>query len=71
MFPALSLAAGISHAYGGALSALSITYTLTPSVDTSDEKKNIWKEKETVTAIYVDRQEELAVTERDVLYDSA
>ncbi|OCH93056.1 Metallo-dependent phosphatase [Obba rivulosa] len=60
---------GISHAYGGALSALSITYTLTPSIDASNEKKKIWKEKEVVASIYVDKQEELAVTEREIPYD--
>ena len=53
---------GISHAYGGALSALSITYTLTPSL----QKKDIWVEQEVVTALYVHSQEVLAVSQREI-----
>ncbi|PCH42207.1 Metallo-dependent phosphatase [Wolfiporia cocos MD-104 SS10] len=49
---------GISHAYGGALSALSITYTLQPLSD------NRWLEKEEVTALYKDQQELLTHNER-------
>jgi hypothetical protein len=54
---------GISHAYGGALSALSITYTLTPYGDEADEK---WTEREVVVALYEGRQEVLATDERVV-----
>ena len=55
---------GISHAYGGALSALSIQYTLTPiGVDASRR----WREKEVVSALYNDRQEVLAVEEREIV----
>ena len=53
---------GISHAYGGALSALSITYTLAPSLN----KGSTWIEREVVTALYVDRQEVLVVAEREI-----
>lgn len=61
--------AGISHAYGGVLSALSINYTLTPlpKSSTSDEKR--WKEREVVTALYMDHQDVLAVSEREVVGD--
>ena len=57
--------AGISHAYGGALSALSITYTLTPlsGGHAGDEKK--WKEREVVTALYIDREVVLADDTRE------
>ena len=59
---------GISHAYGGALSALSITYTLTPiSDDASGDKA--WTEKEVVKALYVDREVVLAEDERKVVGD--
>jgi len=67
---------GISHAYGGALSALSVHYTLTPVVSKkSDEndatKPKIFKEKEIVTALYMDRTEILAEDEREVQGDFA
>ena len=55
---------GISHAYGGILSALSIQYTLSPS---SDPTSRQWREREIVTAIYPDRQEVLVVEERTVM----
>ena len=55
--------AGISHAYGGILSALSIKYTLTPLPD------NKWKERELITAVYADRQDVLAVTEDELIGD--
>ncbi|KAI0342803.1 Metallo-dependent phosphatase [Trametopsis cervina] len=53
---------GISHAYGGVLSALSVKYSLTP-VD-GDQKR--WKEREVVSAVYPDHQDVLAVSEREV-----
>ena len=55
---------GISHAYGGALSALSIHYTLSPLGHDKDER---WHETETVSAIYADRREVLVQTEREVV----
>ncbi len=60
--------AGISHAYGGALSALSVTYTLTPNaLNTLGEK--IWTETEVVKALYLDREVVLAQDEREVVGD--
>ncbi|CCM03075.1 uncharacterized protein FIBRA_05195 [Fibroporia radiculosa] len=56
---------GISHAYGGALSALSITYTLTPIAN------NKWREKEVVTALYEDQHLSIASDEREVFGDFA
>ena len=55
---------GISHAYGGALSALSIYYTLTPIGDDASQR---WREKEVVSALYHDRQEVLAIEEREIV----
>jgi hypothetical protein len=55
---------GISHAYGGVLSALSIHYTLNPVGDTDSQR---WIEKEVVSALYPDRQEILASDEREVV----
>jgi len=65
---------GISHAYGGALSALAIQYTLTPTDPTIGRTpvvenyggKQVWKETEVVTAIYEDRDEVLVYNEREV-----
>lgn len=54
---------GISHAYGGVLSALSIHYTLTPVTG------RVWKEREVVSALYPDRQEVLVDEERVVVGD--
>jgi hypothetical protein len=52
---------GISHAYGGPLSALSIEYTLEPV------KSGGWKEQEIVKALYADHDDELlAVSTRDL-----
>ncbi|KAG1872297.1 Metallo-dependent phosphatase-like protein [Suillus subluteus] len=52
---------GISHAYGGPLSALSIEYTLEPV------KGGGWKEQEIVKALYADHDDELlAVSTRDL-----
>ncbi|RDB26317.1 hypothetical protein Hypma_006636 [Hypsizygus marmoreus] len=60
---------GISHAYGGALSALSIHYTLTPVLGNGSGKKQRWIEREIVSALYPDRQEVLVEDEREVLGD--
>ncbi|KAH0585209.1 hypothetical protein J132_10120 [Termitomyces sp. J132] len=57
---------GISHAYGGILSALSIHYTLTPI---GYDKEKRWMEKEVVSALYPDKQEILVVDEREVVGD--
>jgi hypothetical protein len=57
--------AGISHAYGGVLSALSIHYTLTPL----DRMEKRWEEREIVSALYPDREEVLAVDVREVIGD--
>lgn len=57
---------GISHAYGGALSALSIHYTLTPIGVSDSGSKQRWIEKEVVSALYPDRQELLVTDEREV-----
>ncbi|KAF9489422.1 Metallo-dependent phosphatase [Pleurotus eryngii] len=54
---------GISHAYGGVLSGLSIHYTLTPVAG------RVWKEREVVSALYPDRQEVLVDEERVVVGD--
>jgi len=58
---------GISHAYGGVLSALSIDYTLTPVPSSSSEKK--WREQEVVRAVYVDHSVILVDEGRDVFGD--
>ncbi|KAL0953276.1 hypothetical protein HGRIS_004526 [Hohenbuehelia grisea] len=59
---------GISHAYGGVLSALSIHYTLTPvsSEDNGDPSQKKWREREVVSALYPDRQVILVDDEKDV-----
>ena len=57
---------GISHAYGGVLSALSIHYTLSPI---GHDHEMRWQETEIVSAIYHDRREVLARTEREVVGD--
>ncbi|KAJ6576663.1 Metallo-dependent phosphatase-like protein [Mycena vulgaris] len=59
---------GISHAYGGALSALSIHYTFTPIGD-DEEGESRWVEREVVSALYVDRQEIIIEEERQVVGD--
>jgi hypothetical protein len=59
---------GISHAYGGALSALSIEYTLVPVRSSSSSEKK-WREKEIVRAVYIDRSAILVDEERDVFGD--
>ncbi|KAJ3560061.1 hypothetical protein NP233_g11080 [Leucocoprinus birnbaumii] len=47
---------GITPAYGGVLSALSVQYTLEP-IGEAEEKQ--WTEKEVITALYPDRQDVL------------
>jgi len=58
---------GISHAYGGALSALSVEYTLENVPSSSSEKK--WTEKEVVKAVYVDNSVVLVDEARDIFGD--
>ncbi|KAF7321685.1 Adenylate cyclase [Mycena kentingensis (nom. inval.)] len=53
---------GISHAYGGVLSALSIHYTFTPVEGTEDR----WIEREVVSTLYADRQEIIVDAAREV-----
>lgn len=49
------------------LAALSIDYTLAPlSKSTSSSGKKQWREREVVTALYMDHKEVLAVNERDI-----
>ena len=60
---------GITHVYGGVLSALSINYTLTPVADGVSGGEQRWIEKEVVTALYPDRQEILVTEEREVMGD--
>jgi hypothetical protein len=69
--PSDSWTLGISHAYGGALSALSIHYTLTPAELPADHmppggRQQIWKEIEVVKAVYPSREEILVQNERHV-----
>ncbi|KAI0690144.1 Metallo-dependent phosphatase-like protein [Cytidiella melzeri] len=58
---------GISHAYGGVLSALSIEYTLTPVSGKGDQRR--WKEREVVSAVYSNHRDVLATSEREVIGD--
>ncbi|KAJ7678950.1 Metallo-dependent phosphatase-like protein [Mycena polygramma] len=58
---------GISHAYGGVLSALSIHYTFTP-ID-NEEGEPRWTEREVVSALYADRQEVIVDEMRTVVGD--
>jgi len=55
---------GISHAYGGVLSALSIYYTLEP-IGQPEEKR--WLETEIVSALYPDQRDVLVVDEREIV----
>ncbi|KAJ3554493.1 hypothetical protein NM688_g3082 [Phlebia brevispora] len=58
---------GISHAYGGVLSALSVKYTLTPIPKyASSPHGQRWIEREVVTAVYADYDEILAVSEQEL-----
>ncbi|EJD06841.1 Metallo-dependent phosphatase [Fomitiporia mediterranea MF3/22] len=59
---------GISHAYGGTLSALSIQYILSPSEPSpGDKAQRKWSEREVITAIYPDHQDVLVVEERELM----
>lgn len=60
---------GISRAYGGVLSALSIRYTLTPVLGEGEEDGKRWQEREEISAVYEDRREVLVVDEREVVGD--
>jgi len=53
---------GISHAYGGALSALSIKYTLAPH----PTDKGKWTERELIVALYPNRQEVVLAQQREI-----
>jgi hypothetical protein len=57
---------GISHAYGGALSALSVEYTLTPITGAGQKR---WKEMEIVKAIYEGRHDILVDEEQVITGD--
>jgi len=60
---------GISHAYGGVLSALSIHFTLTPLDGHGHGAEQRWIEKEVVSALYPDGEEVIVVEERQVVGD--
>ncbi|KAJ3510486.1 hypothetical protein NLJ89_g4643 [Agrocybe chaxingu] len=55
---------GISHAYGGVLSALSIHYILEPIGNDASQR---WREREVITALYPDREDILATSEREIV----
>ncbi|QRV75188.1 hypothetical protein RhiJN_03203 [Ceratobasidium sp. AG-Ba] len=60
---------GISKAYGGALSALSVTYTLTPQPATrfaSVASARTWTEHEVIKAVYQDKVDVLVDSTREV-----
>ncbi|KAI0300881.1 Metallo-dependent phosphatase-like protein [Russula brevipes] len=59
---------GISHAYGGALSALSVEYALEPVPSSSSLGKK-WREQEVVRAIYIDHSVVLVDETRDIFGD--
>ncbi|KIY51729.1 Metallo-dependent phosphatase [Fistulina hepatica ATCC 64428] len=60
---------GISHAYGGALSALDIQYELIPVAPIAGDDRSDWlyEERETVSAVYVDRMELIKQDVRQVV----
>ncbi|KAJ4480002.1 Metallo-dependent phosphatase-like protein [Lentinula aciculospora] len=63
---------GISHAYGGVLSALSIHYTFTPIVDPENTgPKQRWLEREVVSALYEKHQEVITDEQKEVVGDFA
>jgi hypothetical protein len=57
---------GISHAYGGVLSALSIHYELFPVGKDGEDR---WVERETVNALYEHHSEVVAEDEREIVGD--
>jgi len=71
---------GISHAYGGVLSALRIEYTLTPvesreynifgrKVDISVANQQVYLEREAIHAIYPHKTEQFVYQEREIVGD--
>ncbi|KAI0043831.1 hypothetical protein FA95DRAFT_1609066 [Auriscalpium vulgare] len=59
---------GISHAFGGVLSALSVYDSLTPLAPSSDGQAQ-WTETEFVKAVYEDHEHVLVDEEREVVGD--
>lgn len=60
---------GISKAYGGVLSALSITYTLTPQTPSrflAASNTRAWTEREVIKAIYEDKTDVLVDSTREI-----
>ncbi|KEP51008.1 serine-threonine protein phosphatase [Rhizoctonia solani 123E] len=60
---------GISKAYGGVLSALSITYTLTPHTPSrflAASNERAWTEHEVIKAIYPDKAEVFVDSKREI-----
>lgn len=57
---------GISHAYGGVLSALSIHYTLHPVGNDAEQR---WVERETISALYPDKRTQIVDEEREIVGD--
>ncbi|KAJ2928363.1 hypothetical protein H1R20_g8722, partial [Candolleomyces eurysporus] len=55
---------GISHAYGGVLSALSIHYTVHPIGDDADQR---WVERELISALYPDKRTLIVDEEREIV----
>ncbi|KAF8627058.1 hypothetical protein AX17_006398 [Amanita inopinata Kibby_2008] len=55
---------GISHAYGGVLSALSIQYSLIPTIN--QDGGDSWEEREVVTALYANKKEVVSEDVRHV-----
>lgn len=60
---------GISHAYGGVLSALSIEYVLTPLPTLSTSGQKQWNETEHIKAIYEGKEDVFVNEERVVVGD--
>ncbi|KAF5342351.1 hypothetical protein D9611_001933 [Ephemerocybe angulata] len=57
---------GISHAYGGVLSALSIHYTVHPIGDDAEQK---WVEREVISALYEEKRTMIVDEEREIVGD--
>ncbi|KAL1739079.1 Metallo-dependent phosphatase-like protein [Schizophyllum fasciatum] len=57
---------GISHAYGGALSALEVVYELVPVRKGEKEEAWVYREREVVNALYVDGKELIADDVREL-----
>ena len=57
---------GISHAYGGVLSALSIHYTVHPVGDDAEQR---WVERELISALYPDKRTLIVDEEREIVGD--